>query len=87
MTILVVGSEVYTYALEIRAIRVFGTLAPNGFNVSEGGGGGQAIRRMSKPKSPYLKLRRWREFVYEKRVDRPERNVSMTDLRRMLRKG
>ena len=39
--ILVVGAEDYIYNLEKRAIEMFGTIAPNGYNLKDGGDGGQ----------------------------------------------
>ena len=39
--ILVIGEEEYIYELEKRAIKSFGTMVPNGYNIHEGGQGGR----------------------------------------------
>jgi hypothetical protein len=80
MSVLVVGSRAFIYALEIEAIRA---LAPGGENVSPGGHGGAArygMRKMLKKKPT-----RWYVEPPRKVLDRPERNVSLVRLRQRLR--
>jgi hypothetical protein len=85
MSVLVVGSREYIYALETRSIRTFGThVSRGGLNKNYGGFG--SAGRVSARKLPKKKLARW--YVEPPRkttLDSRERNVSLVRLRQMLR--
>lgn len=48
--ILAICDEEYAYALERRAIKIFGTLSPNGYNLVEGGMGGRRVSEKTRLK-------------------------------------
>lgn len=56
--ILIVGDEDYIYDLEYKAIEAFGTMAPHGYNLREGGQGGRLTEASRKKISNTMKGRK-----------------------------
>ena len=73
MRVLVAGSREYIYALEIEAIRVFGT-REHGMNLSRGGSAPPKQQTRRAGENPW----------WGTSLDKPSRSVSMVELRRML---
>lgn len=75
--ILVMGDEEYIYSLEKQAIEVFGTLAPRGYNLREGGQGGKWTEASKEKVSKALKGRQLSE-KHKKNIGKTSKNRKHT---------
>ncbi len=73
--ILVVGEKDYIYSIEKRAIEVFGTLAPLGYNLKEGGNVECSYTEQARAKMRAASKNRWSDPTERKRTSEATRKA------------